>query len=41
MFRLPGMPERDSAEERRRTREGVTSNFLVFASLVAILRISI
>lgn len=40
MFRLQGLPERDSVEEKRRTREGVVSNFLVFASLVAILRIS-
>lgn len=40
MFRMAGLPERDSVEEKRRTREAVISNMLVFASLVGILRLS-
>lgn len=40
MFRMAGLPERDSVEEKRRTREAVVSNMLVFASLVGILRLS-
>lgn len=40
MFRMPGLPERDSVEEKRRTREAVVSNVIVFASIVLILKTS-
>lgn len=40
MFRIQGAPQRDNTEERRRTRESVISNFIVFGAMVALIRAS-
>lgn len=37
---MQGLPEKDSVEERRRTREAVVSNVIVFTSIVLILKTS-
>lgn len=39
MFRLPGIPQIDPAEERRRVREGVKANVFSFILLCTAIRL--
>lgn len=39
MFRLPGIPQIDPAEERRRVREGVRANVFSFILLCTAIRL--